>query len=237
MVLTSLPIGPHMNTLNSNQASRIILVGLLVLTLSSCSSPRTDSDSHTPRPSPSTTYPTPTGQAAPPSANPDETDSTIDPNAYVFPDTTTWDGLSGYWFATAEHDTRCLIILDGEGVTQPLVSCDVTREFATTDTDAAAARCEEKAGSFQGWNAQLTEDSVHMGNCQSDVPIGVMCTQIPHPTEDPMCGQDWYAAPVLPSQALLEAGPFKCRVDGKVVTCTSATGPRLQVEAGKPTDS
>ncbi|MDO5729464.1 MAG: hypothetical protein Q4P71_07570 [Actinomycetaceae bacterium] len=201
---------------------------ILACALSGCASTDPEVESPTPSaesPSISDSSPSPT----PAPAETAESDPGIDRAPYAIPDTTQWEGSEGYWFVTGERETRCVMILNGSSLNWPYVSCDVSSEFPVREVDAARENCGDKAGSFQGWKAMMTEETTVMGSCQSDVPIGMLCSQLAGPGEDPMCDHEWFEVPILPDGETLKAGPFSCVVDGATVHCTAQSGQEMTI--------
>lgn len=204
-------------------------ITVVVFMLAGCSSSVPANDSNPPSVEPTSTTETSPSATPEVSAQTNEPDSGVDLTAYVLPATTTWDGFDGYWFTDGERSTRCVIALKSPAINQPYVSCDVAAEFAVRDVDIAREDCGELAGTFQGWKAMLTDETTVMGSCQSDVPIGMMCSQLAGTGESEFCDQEWFNVPVLPDGEPLRAGTFSCVVTGTQVRCTSESGQEMTI--------
>ncbi|QWW19334.1 hypothetical protein I6B53_09585 [Schaalia sp. 19OD2882] len=156
----------------------------------------------------------------------------VDGAAYAFASQGAASGRSGHWFANTDHTLRCLLLAqqDPPKSTLPGIHCDFASEFPVTAADAAAARCEEKAGAFKGWSAWVDPAGVHLGACQSDVPIGVLCTQLEAGSQ--YCRREWDQVPVLPDGMSLAGDAGICAARNGRFTCTLTSGATIEVGPG-----
>lgn len=142
----------------------------------------------------------------------------------------TQEGRSGVWFANEEHTIQCLIITDNADY-DPFATCRVYPPFQVDEAEAQEVDCP--AGNFTGTQATLTAEGAQMGNCQSDVPLQMMCLEGDAGPTDPLCARDWFATPVLPENTVLKAGDFECTLTGDEATCTHKDGETMTVAPGE----
>lgn len=199
-----------------------MIIGLSLVLTACHSSPPSTTDSSEPVPPPSPS-------SASPSPSPDRDASTVNREEYSLPQTELWQGFEGYWFTDEARSVRCIMATQGPAINYPYVSCDVAAEFAVRDVDKAREDCGDKAGTFQGWKAMLTDETTVMGSCQSDVPIGMMCSQLAGTGESEFCDEEWFSVPVLPEGETLNVGTFSCVVTGTQVRCISESGQEMTI--------
>ncbi len=153
----------------------------------------------------------------------------VDAYLYSLPATDYWTDYQGYWFANADHTVVCYVLDATNLITEPHVSCNLTEEVPLEPTAEETKICEDTAGAWAGWTNSLFTDRAQIGQCQSDIPIGVLCHQDPSASD--YCAENWFGVPVLEEGTAINNGRFRCDARSGRFYCTSK-GARLAVADG-----